>query len=620
MVTQIEEIVLTNKEYKNNYIKFINYLFDKENEIKELELTLTLTLTKPKTCLIYAPPQVGKTKSIIELVIESISRNIPVIISCDNKKDQMRQLYERLCKEIKNNYKTIFKNSFITTVDNKNFYLFKNKMKKYKNFIICCLDNRFQIEKFYKEIDKLSSIKDLCIIHDEADVITKSKDIDKVLEKQPESHKKWIELNKKLYNKGIKIKRVFVSATPENVIYLYKPEFVLELPIPNNYVSEINFNEIKEFDFDTIRNILIKEVKYRYDKKENGVILYCVERRLIKKENDNESNTGYLEDENESNQYTFFYNIIKNIKNIGLDVVSLYNSDGITLAFRLKLNMEYFIKKMKYNNKKYTICDLFYNKKITIKKTELSISEFYGYLQLSGCKVVLTIGKDLISRGISFVSNQINNPLTATTMIYKPGKQLSQVSIMQAIGRLNGTAEFNINRRLYTTEDVYKNYVTFIKNQKKIISYIRNNENRVDDNLITNISLIKSSRCIDRKVLNLEKNIKFEIEEENIKENDCNEIDGVKIYKLNKWINNNRTIVGKIITYLYYKDNVVTFDKLKNDIKYKYTDEQFNNNIDNGSGIKCQYGKLWNYNRTTRIITINPNIKKYLETLIIHNN
>jgi hypothetical protein len=53
-------------------------------------------------------------------------------------------------------------------------------------------------------------------------------------------------------------------------------------------------------------------------------------------------------------------------------------------------------------------------------------------------------------------------------MIYKPGSQLSQVAIAQAIGRLNGTAQPTLKRRLYTTDDVYTNYTTFNRNQKEI--------------------------------------------------------------------------------------------------------------------------------------------------------
>jgi len=88
-------------------------------------------------------------------------------------------------------------------------------------------------------------------------------------------------------------------------------------------------------------------------------------------------------------------------------------------------------------------------------------------------------------------------------------------------------------------------------------------------------------------------------------------IDGVNIKKLLKYIHpDNNTLVGRMIKIIYeYK--TVTFDEFKKIVKYNGSDEQFKNNIDNACGIKCQYGKLWNFERN--IISINNKLEKYFK-------
>lgn len=484
---------------------------------------------------------------MIEIIKECVTKNISVVLSSDNKKDQMGQLFSRLIKAVETNYESIFEHCFITTVDNKNFDTLVDEMRSYKSFVICCLDNKSQIQKVHEKINLINDaqgIKHLCLIHDEADVITKARNITEVMTSHPESHKKWIELTNNLYSKGISTKRVFVTATPENVVYLHKPGYVWELPIPENYVSyrDFEFTELNAFDNHTITRILTREVKRRND--EGGIILYCVER------NKDEAN----DEDDRSNQTQVFSSCMNNIKKTGLDVVSIYNSNGFKLGFRLQKHKTIFMNKMEELNVQYTITE---DSSLLIKKNELSISEFYGHLQLIGCKVVLTIGKDLISRGISFVSNQKENPLTATTMIYKPGNQLSQVALTQSIGRLNGTAQPQLKRRLYTTDDVYTNYTTFMKNQQEIMSSIRANGKKVDSELISEIALWKASRSVDRKVLKLEQDMTFWEDSESGEEDDDGYLsDNDKMKNLvDKWWNAD-TISGKILRFIYKNKTV----------------------------------------------------------------
>ena len=592
-LNEISELLLKIKKNTTDYVNLMNFLFN--NEVSDIK-TSTITLYKPKIALTYAPPQVGKTNAMIEIVKDCIVNNVSIVISSDNKKDQMSQLFSRLIKAVEMHYESIFENCFITTVDNKNFENIVEEMKSHKSFIICCLDNKSQIQKVYEKINAVKTLSDLCLIHDEADVITKARNINEVMANQPESHKKWIEFTTNLYNKGVNLKRVFVSATPENVVYLYRPGFVWELPIPENYVSAscIDFNELNNFDTSTITRILTREVKMRKD--EGGIILYCVER-----------NKDETSDEDErTNQSQVFSSMLANIKKTGLDVVSSYNSNGFKLAFRLQKHKTLFMNKMEEKSIQYTLCE----EAITIKKNEISISEFYGYLQLCGCKVVLTIGKDLIARGISFVSNQTENPLTATTMIYKPGSQLSQVALTQAIGRLNGTAQPNLKRRLYTTDDVYTNYTTFVKNQKEIISSIRENGNKVDDDLISDIALWKASRPVDRKTLKLEQDMTFweDVESDSGYTTDDNEDDKMKRL-IDMWWGA-KTIIGKILRYVYEHENGVNEEDLRN-----YIESQGSKNAFQMYHHLTTNGKEYNlvFERNNGITTVKKEACTYIE-------
>lgn len=594
--TRISEIDLWLQEFEkinSNYSQFMDYLLI--DDIKETRVSNT-TIYNERKVLTYAPTQVGKTNAIINIVKDCVSRGISIVISSDNKKDQMIQLFNRLVKTIEENYETIFKDCFITTVDNKNFENITEHMREYNTFVICCLDNKTQIQKTYEKIIAIHEEKQIgsvCIINDEGDVVTKSRNITDITTNQPESHKKWIEITQKTSERGISIKRVFVSATPENIIYIHKPGYIWDLPIPDNYVGsdKINFNELNDFSCEQIVRILAREIRLR--RQEGGIILYCVERNKDSDEDDN-------------NQMKVFNDIINKFKQTGLDAVTMYNSDGIKVVFRLKKQKTFFINKIETLDLKYTI----ENNIININKKDIVISKFYGYLQSCECKVVLTIGKDLISRGISFVSDHKENPLTATTMIYKPGNQLHCVALCQAIGRLTGTAQSKLLRRLYTTDDVYSNYMTFIQNQKEIIKAIKENNNKVDDDLISDIALWKMSRPVDRKTLKLEKDMVFweDTEEEDDSGYDSDENRMKQLVDL--WWNAN-TIIGKILKFVYDSKDGVKENELKEFIENNnYSRAWFSDLYQTNKEYKYVFERLSN-----GITKIKKEAKQYIKTL-----
>jgi hypothetical protein len=593
--TRIAEIDKWIDEYEkinSNYSQFMEYLLT--DDIKETRTTTT-TIYNERKVLTYAPTQVGKTNAIIDIVKDCVSRGISIVISSDNKKDQMIQLFNRLVKAVEDNYESTFKNCFITTVDNKNFENITEYMKEYNTFVICCLDNKTQIQKTYEKILSINenqNVRSICIINDEGDVTTKSRNITEITN-QPESHKKWMEFTKKTQDKGINIKRVFVTATPENVIYIHRPGYLWNLSIPDNYVgyNKINFNELNDFSSRQITTILAREVRLR--KEEGGIILYCVERNKDSDEDDN-------------NQMKVFIDIISTLKKTGLDAVSVYNSDGIKVVFRLKKQKTMFINKIETLNLKYSM----ENDIINISKKDLVISKFYGYLQSCECKVVLTIGKDLISRGISFVSDYKENPLTATTMIYKPGNQLHCVALCQAIGRLTGTAQSKLVRRLYTTDDVYNNYMTLVQNQIDIITMIKENGNKIDDEVIADIVLNKMSRPVDRKTLKLEKDMVFWEEAEDTDESGyASDRDENRMKQLiNIWWNAD-TIIGKILKFIYDSLNGVGEDELK-----IFIEKCGSKNITSHYQELVKNDRKYNlvFQRKNNITTLTPEAREYI--------
>jgi hypothetical protein len=256
------------------------------------------------------------------------------------------------------------------------------------------------------------------------------------------------------------------------------------------------------------------------------------------------------------------------------------------------------------------------NNIINVNKRDIVISKFYGYLQSCDCKVVLTIGKDLISRGISFVSDHKENPLTATTMIYKPGHQLHCVALCQAIGRLTGTAQSKLSRRLYTTDDVYNNYMTFIENQKEIIKAIKENGNKVDDSLISDIALWKMSRPVDRKTLKLEKDMVFWEDTEDTESDSgytTDESNGDRMKRLIDLWWNTEKIIAKILKFVYESENGVSGMELKEFIKNTGTEN-----------ITSQYQELFKkdrghslvFERTSNEITkVRKEARKYIDNI-----
>jgi hypothetical protein len=101
-----------------------------------------------------------------------------------------------------------------------------------------------------------------------------------------------------------------------------------------------------------------------------------------------------------------------------------------------------------------------------------------------------------------------------------------------------------------------------------------------------------------------------------LNKNNNEKIDGVVLSKLRKWFADDKSWVGKMINFLYTQENPITFQEFRDGVGYDGSDQKFTNNIDTYRSIKAHNGMLWIAKNRNNSITINPNIKKYLDNLV----
>lgn len=570
--------------------KHAKKIIEKKNE--KLTGYVKFLESKSVNGLIWSPTQVGKSAATRIFIETCFEYNTPVIVSTDNKTDQQEQLYNRIEAELMGASVKLLK------VTDKTFEKDLRKCIKEENnrFVIFCLDNCSQIEKViiqltsnYIRYEQMSRIKKIAIIHDEADTIAKDQDTDIIRYEQPQSHKKWLEL-KNIINKrmgNIDLKRIFVTATPENVVLLYQVECpdVMRLEIPSTYTGYNKIEHVKMNDDLNIAAYLSSEVDRIKEAGTHEAILYCIDRKII-----------------DGHQV-----LLKNLSESLNCVVNTYNGDGICTYIKKDSRVKFESELVKHNIAFQKVEKYYKMKNMTIRK-------FYTIIKSIGENCIVTIGKDLISRGISYVGENVENPITATTMFYKPGKTMNAVGICQTIGRITGCAMPSLNRKVYCPEDVYKTYMTYNKNQEMFIQKIEQNEDLTTKVVVDSTIFEEYKRPIDRPKLNLKMQMeKKQVESDSDSESEPheNKIDGVDLEKLQNWINGD-TLVGKMINYLYKYDSMSS-EELKEKLKYKKSNEEFRNNIDGGRGLKCKYGKLWSAKDNQ--ILLNKNIRKYIDKI-----
>lgn len=567
------------KNNNNNVIDFSKKILEKPN--KKWSKYVKFIESESVNGLVWAPTQVGKTDATREFIQTCFEHDVPVIVSTDNKTDQCEQIHSRLERDLCGAEIKMLKVSNPSFMDD-----LKNCIKNNNNrFVIFCLDNSTQIEKLIVTMTSLSvrqsemkTIKKIAIIHDEADQITKDNNTDVISETQAESHKKWLELVHLINTQMsyMDLKRIFVTATPENCVMLYKIESadLIRLDIPVNYTGYKNIEYIEFEDDLEVKQILKKEVGRIKESQSYEVILYCIDRKIV--------------DGHEK--------VLESLASNFNCVVNTYNGNGIKAYLRTVRSSKSFENQLKSNCIQYTRDGKYF----VIKN--LAIRKFYTIIKRIGENCVITIGKDLISRGISYVSEDKIQPMTATTMIYKPGTSMHAVGICQTVGRITGCAMPELKRRLYAPKDVIETYKSYNKNQELYIEKMEN-ENKLTKQVIDELVFEKFRRHIDRAKLDLKMNMKTE---------HINEEDRMK-QLIDMWWNAN-TIIGKIIKFVYDHKNGVGEYELKEFIKINgssNSEQMYHHLTTNGKDYKLVFEKCNN-----NIIKIRNNTLEYIKTKI----
>ena len=584
-IDNMSEITLTNETFITANETFATPIENYDNVYKRW------ISSDNENFILTAFTQIGKTDEIINLTNIFLKQNKIVIISADNKISQLNQIYNRFKKYMKE------QKNFNTELFNLNDYTkdeyFKNdvinSLKQGNKVVIFMLDNYAQILHIQSILcqiiaKKIVNTNKILLIHDEGDVIQKDFEVEDPKTSSTKAWKDLIETFKLNYH----LKRVFVSATPDNVIAKYQIEAgdILQLETVINYNGFDNMINIPCGQRYVKDNFEEQALKDFYNNKNSEIALLCIER--CKKHTKN-SQIGHKE---------IFDMVCKILPNC---VVNTYNGDGIVVRIK---NRKFKTELQKYIDNQDLEIEFERIERSTYHITgDMPICEFYEIMRILNERKIVTIGYDLIARGISFVSSKrVDNALAATTMIYKPSTKLSVVKLVQQIGRITGTARPDQERYLYTTQDVIDNYKKYHLNYSDLICRYNNGEIEYK----TLQYEFELSRDIDRKNLKLKTHIVW-----NGGHND-GEIDGVKIQNIMKYFNGD-LLVGKILRTLYYNGERMTRDELKKDINFNGKEDTLINDMKGGLGKRTQWGKIWICKNNLNFIELNPKIREYID-------
>jgi hypothetical protein len=383
---------------------------------------------------------------------------------------------------------------------------------------------------------------------------------------------------------GIGIKRVFVTATPENCCTLYNITcpVVFGLPVPDTYVgyTKIVYEELKESAL--IRDIIGNEVRRIKEAGTNEVILYCVQRKIA------------------NGQDSALVSLASNVD----CTVHTYNGKGVHVLFKSEVKASMFEKCLKTKKIRYarTSGIAFDIKKIPIRK-------FYTMCKQIGENCVVTIGMDLITRGISYVGEDEIEPLTASVMIYKPGKTMHAVGIAQTVGRITGCAMPTMPRKLYAPKDVIDTYIKYNQNQEKYIAAINDEtEKKLTKDIIENLELKQFKRSIDRPNV-LKKMGKPETSDESAI------VDNSRMQELVRMWWTGNSIIGRVLRWLYSHDNGANTTNLCAFIR-----DQGSLNPNQLMWHLTTNGKDYNlvFQKSDDIYSINDVARQYIQNTFVH--
>jgi hypothetical protein len=149
----------------SNIKEFAKKIIKKEHNIKKH--FKTFIESDSINALIHSPTQVGKTAATKDFIEICLDEKLPVIVSCDNKSDQLEQFYNRISNDFCSDNVTLVK-----TCNPKFGKIMTDCFKNNKKIVIFCLDNASQIKKVKEQI-VLSvtleniKLKKIVIAHDE---------------------------------------------------------------------------------------------------------------------------------------------------------------------------------------------------------------------------------------------------------------------------------------------------------------------------------------------------------------------------------------------------------------------------------------------------------------------
>jgi hypothetical protein len=552
--------------------------------------------SKSVYAIVTAPTQVGKSAAVKEMIEVCLRSNVPVIVSSDNKTDQQDQLFNRIRRDLCGTDDVVLIRVSDSNFSNK----IKNCVAENKLFVIFCLDNQSQIEKIIdvwsvckgRSKFNIKQIEKIMLLHDEGDCISKDANIETMNSDQALSHQKWIELVHEFNTSfnHIDLKRVFVTATPENCCALYNIEsaHIIQLEIPASYRGwkDIAYSPL-ENDFD-IKDILMQEVtriKQNAKTSRSGeAILYCIERN---------TDCG----ENNHNE------VLESLTFLPQTTIHTYNSKGMTV-YTQNENLKRLLRVIDVEGKQKKVKATERNGLIYLNK-QVTIRKFYSLCQEANETTVVTIGKDLINRGISYVSEHSEFPLTATTMVYKPGQTMHVVGDVQTIGRITGTARPDLARRLYAPQTVIDNYVNFNKNQQQFLADITQNGDEVTSDIWQRYEFKnRLTKSIDRKRLGLK--LKYASVPPPTYESTMKHL-------IDLWWNKN-TDSGRILKFFYETECGATFIEFSEACELQRPEQWWNHLTTNGKEYKFVYEKTDN-----DIMKLQKESRQYIDSKINNN-
>ena len=484
-------------------------------------------------------------------------RNIIVLV--DNKNDQQQQMMSRLQKHKTNGNlpaETTILSDALTS--KKITAQFKKMFRDNQNHQILVLKfNSAQIEKLTDAIilgkeENLSSTIAFQILVDEGDIATKHENTIEVVEGQPKVHASFIHLRNKCEQKQISCAIQFISATPQNVLVNYPVERI------DTHRPSANYRGYRDVEFvclpvsktvDAVTHLTPGIIQEMHRNGEKGNILICTNRKKADHEK-----------------------LVRIVKQWNIMTMT-YNGDGIVLFVPMQYLSAFQHERDTYRSDIATMSFSQIDAQTFLSK-DAFIGDVYQIINNMGVMVCVTIGKDLMSRGMSFcsVSREDSIPLATTRMIVDVANTTHCVGLIQMIGRLLGTVCPFYKRVLYCQQKVYDDYIhanqDLEENIKKYQRLLQTGQIQYT-NEIGRYTITERSREEDRTNANV-KTVIIRKQRKTDSESSDSPFSQVSIEKFKKFermFQNHTSVLLPLVRYMYESynspdDSYVTLDEL----------------------------------------------------------